>query len=318
MMISSVTAALRSLRIGAAAASPVSSVSVLSPSAVAVRPLATVAPLTLSALSDNLGAVKSKRRVGRGNGSGRGKTSGRGHKGQKARRGTGKPRLGFEGGQTPLLKRIPKRGFTNVHAKDLVTVNVDKLQRWIDVGRLNPQQPITIKELYDSRLIHSVKDGVKLLGDGAAYLRTPVHIEVTQASASAIKAIEAVGGKVVSVYYNELGLKALVKPHKFRILPRRAEPTSTREIDYYADEANRGYLALGVLPTYPAPSAKFWGGAKHPTMYDNPPLAPIKPTEKLLAARRALAERGIKDVLPKMAADDELLVVKKEADSASA
>ncbi|KAJ3369305.1 YmL10 [Allomyces arbusculus] len=255
----------------------------------ALRTLATFAPVTLSTISDNPGAVKTKRRIGRGDGSGRGGTSGRGHKGQKARAGRGRPRVGFEGGQTPLHKRIPKRGFKNIHGKDLVTVNVDKLQRWIDVGRLDPSKPITMKELYDSRLIHSVKDGVKLLGDGAAYLKTPVQIEVTQASQSAIEAVEKVGGKVISVYYNTLGLRALVKPHKFRILPRRAEPTSTRELDYYADPANRGYIALGVKPTYPAPTATFYGGKAQPVQYALPPMAPLKPTVKVLAAHKALA-----------------------------
>ncbi|KAI9176149.1 YmL10 [Blastocladiella emersonii ATCC 22665] len=254
------------------------------------RTLATVAPVTLSNISDNMGSVKTKCRIGRGNGSGRGGTSGRGHKGQKARRGTGKPRLGFEGGQTPLMKRIPKRGFKNIHGKDLGKVNLDKLQRWIEVGRIDPSKPITMKELYDARLIHSIKDGVKLLGDGAAYLRTPIHIEVTQASKTAIEAVEKLGGKVVCVYYNKLGLRALVKPHKFRVLPRRAEPTATRDIDYYSSQEHRGYLALGVAPTYPAPTASFYNGAAAPVQYSLPPMAPIKPTVKLLAAREALAK----------------------------
>ncbi|KAI9223887.1 ribosomal protein L18e/L15P [Blastocladiella britannica] len=267
------------------------------------------APVTLGGLSDNMGAVKTRRRIGRGNGSGRGGTSGKGHKGQRARAGTGKPRVGFEGGQTTLMKRIPKRGFTNNHGKDLVTVNLDKLQRWIDVGRIDASQVITMKELYDARLVHSVKDGVKLLGDGAAYLRTPVKIEVTQASTSAIKAVEAVGGTVTAVYFNPLGLRALVKPSKFRVLPRRAEPTSTREIDYYASPANRGYLALGTTPTFPAPTATFWRQMGKPIQYASPAMAPIKPTLALIAAREKLAAKAV----PKAAVDEALVVAEAEA-----
>ncbi|KAI9138192.1 ribosomal protein L18e/L15P, partial [Paraphysoderma sedebokerense] len=202
--------------------------------------------VTLNTLRDNEGATKQRKRLGRGEGSGRGGTSGRGHKGQKARTGTGKPRVGFEGGQTPLARRIPKKGFKNVHGKDYATLNLDRLQWWIDSGRIDPSKPITMKELLDSRAVHNVKDGVKLLGDGAPFFKTPIHIEVSMASQQAIKAIENVGGKILAVYYNNLNLRSLLKPHRFPILPRRADPINTRLLEYYRNPANRGYLALDI------------------------------------------------------------------------
>ncbi|KAL7749794.1 YmL10 [Sorochytrium milnesiophthora] len=235
---------------------------------------------SLNNLRDNPGAVKEHRRVGRGNGSGRGNTCGRGDKGQKSRSGTGKPRVGFEGGQTPISKRFPKRGFTNVHALDYAPLNLNRLQHWIDIGKLDPTKVITMKELCDSRIVHGVKDGVKLLGDGAAYLKTPVNIEVAAASTSAIKAIEKTGGKVTAVYFNKLGMRALLRPHRFNVLPRRAEPTSTKILEYYQNPEHRGYLAMGVQPTYPAPSTVFaHNTTKQPIQYTAPGMAKLKPTQ---------------------------------------
>ncbi|KAG0057154.1 YmL10 [Gryganskiella cystojenkinii] len=200
--------------------------------------------IDLSNLSDNPGSKSQRLRVGRGQGSGKGHTAARGHKGQKARSGNGaQPKPGFEGGQTRIIDRLPKRGFKNPEHKDFQPLNLDRLQFWIQSGRIDATQTITMKHLLDSRCIHKIEDGVKLLGDGKEDFKTPINIEVSRASKSAIKAIEACGGKITSVYYNELGLRALTKPHKFEVVPRFARPMKKKDIAFYSDETNRGYLA---------------------------------------------------------------------------
>ncbi|PKI83921.1 YmL10 [Malassezia vespertilionis] len=191
---------------------------------------------------------KSRKRLGRGDSSERGGTSTRGNKGQKARAGNGKPKPGFEGGQTPLIRLIPKRGFVNSHAQDFVPLNVDRLQYWIDQGRLDAERPITIRELYDTRCIHRLGDGVKLLGDGRRHLVNPVQLVVSRASQSAIRAVEDAGGSIVCRYYNATSLRALTKPQKWLLknkpLPHFADPISKRELLWYSSINNRGYLAV--------------------------------------------------------------------------
>lgn len=206
--------------------------------------------LGLNNLSDNPGAVKRGRRVGRGIGSSKGKTCGRGHKGQKARAGGGVSPL-FEGGQTKFYKRIPKRGFKNNHAEAMVPLNVGTLQDYIDMGRLTPpsddEDPLTMKDLVDAGVTKrsSIKYGIKLLGKGKERLRTPVKIEISRASEGAIKAIEAVGGEITTVHYNRLALRALLKPEKFDIIPKRARPPP-KLMQYYTDDDKRGYLSPRV------------------------------------------------------------------------
>ncbi|KAI9485071.1 ribosomal protein L18e/L15P [Zychaea mexicana] len=172
-------------------------------------------PIHLGSLADNAGAVTQRKRVGRGPGSGLGKTAGRGHKGQKARSGNGKPVPGFEGGQTPLIKRIPKRGFYNIHGKDYHQLNLDRLQHWIQTGRIDASKTITMKELLDSRCIHKIQDGVKLLGVGSESFAHSIQIEVSKASQTAIDAIEKAGGKVTLCDLNKVALRAHVHPEKF-------------------------------------------------------------------------------------------------------
>lgn len=206
--------------------------------------------MTLNNISDNPGAIKKGRRVGRGIGSSKGKTCGRGHKGQKARSGRSGPRPYFEGGQTPLHKRIPKRGFTNVHATPMVPVNVGVLQDYIDMGRLkvSPDTVLTIKDLCDAGITKksSVKYGVKLLSKGKERLRDAIRIDVSRASKSAIEAIESIeGGRVTSVHYNRIALKALLKPERFEVLPKRARPPP-KLMPYYTSYENRGYLSAKV------------------------------------------------------------------------
>lgn len=160
--------------------------------------------IKLNTLQDNPGTRKDRIRVGRGPGSGKGKTSGRGHGGQKARAGNTKPRLGFEGGQTPLFKRIPKRGFANaLFRRHFAPLNLGRLQHWINQKRIDPSETITMKTLMDSGCVTDIDDGVKLLGDGADLLTSRINIEVSRASQRAISRIEELGG---SCTYGALSL----------------------------------------------------------------------------------------------------------------
>ncbi|AAM25417.1 large subunit ribosomal protein L15 [Caldanaerobacter subterraneus subsp. tengcongensis MB4] len=133
------------------------------------------------------GSTKKKKRVGRGIGSGHGKTSGRGHKGQNARSGGG-VRPGFEGGQMPLTRRIPKRGFTNIFKKEYAIVNVGTLEERFEDGA-----EITPEVLIEKGIIKDVKDGVKILGDGE--LTKKLTVKAHKFSQSAVEKIQAVGGK---------------------------------------------------------------------------------------------------------------------------
>ena len=148
--------------------------------------------MRLNAISDRPGATKAKKRLGRGIGSGLGKTAGKGTKGQKARAGV--VIKGFEGGQMPLHRRLPKRGFNNIFAKKLNEINLGRIQQAVDAGVLDGKKPITVAALKEAGLIRREKDGVRLLGNGE--LKAKLAFEVTGASQSAIKAVEAKGGTV--------------------------------------------------------------------------------------------------------------------------
>ena len=124
-------------------------------------------------------------RRGRGHGSGNGKTAGKGHKGQKAR--SGAPRPGFEGGQMPLYRRLPKRGFTCINSKEIVGVNVSALERFED------GETVTVETLLETGIVRNRKDGVKILGGGE--LTKKLNVQANAFSASAKEKIEAVGGK---------------------------------------------------------------------------------------------------------------------------
>jgi len=148
--------------------------------------------MKLDQLRDNPGARKTRIRVGRGIGSGKGKTGGRGGKGQTAR--TGVAINGFEGGQMPLYRRLPKRGFKNIFALDFVEVNTGRLQQAIDAGRLDAAKPVNAEALRAAGLIGRPRDGVRLLGKGD--LKAKLSIEVAGASKSAIALVEKAGGSV--------------------------------------------------------------------------------------------------------------------------
>lgn len=133
------------------------------------------------------GGVKAKKRLGRGIGSGLGKTSGRGHKGQNARSGGG-VRPGFEGGQMPLFRRLPKRGFTNVFAKDFAEINVGVLGNYFEDGDV-----VTPETLLEKKLVKKAKDGVRILGNGE--INVKLEVKAQHFTKSAAEKIEAAGGK---------------------------------------------------------------------------------------------------------------------------
>ncbi|MCW5696525.1 MAG: 50S ribosomal protein L15 [Bauldia sp.] len=151
--------------------------------------------MKLNELSDRPGSTKNRKRVGRGIGSGSGKTAGRGGKGQTAR--TGVAIKGFEGGQMPLHRRLPKRGFHNIFAKDFNEVGLDKIQAAIDAGKLDAKKPVTAEALKEAGLIRRAKDGVRILGNGE--ITTAVAFEVAGMSKPAAAAVEKAGGSFKAV-----------------------------------------------------------------------------------------------------------------------
>jgi large subunit ribosomal protein L15 len=152
--------------------------------------------MKLNEIRDNPGSHYRAKRVGRGIGSGKGKTSGRGGKGQTAR--TGVALNGFEGGQTPLHRRLPKRGFNNkIFQKDFKVVNLGRLQQALDAGKLTAEGGLDAQKLVTAGILRRPGDGIRLLAKGS--LSTAITIEVAGASGAAVAAVEAAGGKVVVI-----------------------------------------------------------------------------------------------------------------------
>jgi large subunit ribosomal protein L15 len=149
--------------------------------------------MRLNELADNEGATKKRMRVGRGVGSGKGKTAGRGVKGQKSR--SGVAIAGFEGGQMPLHMRLPKRGFNKLNRARYAEVNLGRVQKAIEAGKIAAGAVLTEDALVAAGLVRRKKDGIRLLAQGA--LTTKVSFEVTGASAAAVAAVEQAGGRVV-------------------------------------------------------------------------------------------------------------------------
>jgi large subunit ribosomal protein L15 len=148
--------------------------------------------MKLNELRDNEGATHSRKRLGRGIGSGSGKTAGRGVKGQKAR--SGVAINGFEGGQMPLYRRLPKRGFKNIFAKDYNVVSLGRVQIAIDAGKLDAGETVTVETLVKAGVLRRAKDGVRLLADGE--LKGKVAFDVAGASKAAVEKVEKAGGSV--------------------------------------------------------------------------------------------------------------------------
>jgi len=149
--------------------------------------------MNLNNIKDNVGSNKNRKRIGRGIGSGTGKTSGKGHKGQKAR--SGVSIKGFEGGQMPIHRRLPKRGFNNINKVSFVEINVNRLDKLIDEKIIDPNKTINNKILMDIGLINSEKSRVKLLANGE--LKNKINIEISAISSSAKDKVEKVGGSVL-------------------------------------------------------------------------------------------------------------------------
>lgn len=151
--------------------------------------------MKLNELGDNPGARTNRKRIGRGEGSGTGKTGGRGQKGQKSR--SGVAIKGYEGGQMPIYRRLPKRGFTNIFRKKFVEMTTGRLQKAIDSGKVDAKADITVESLVAVGIVRRAKDGIRLLVNGD--LSAKVNITVAGASKGAIAAVEKAGGKVTVI-----------------------------------------------------------------------------------------------------------------------
>ena len=160
--------------------------------------------MNLNNIKDNVGSNKNRKRIGRGIGSGTGKTSGKGHKGQKAR--SGVSIKGFEGGQMPIHRRLPKRGFNNINKVSFVEINVNRLDKLIDEKIIDPNKTINNKILMDIGLINSEKSRVKLLANGE--LKNKINIEISAISSSAKDKVEKVGGSVL-IQNNQILVKKI-------------------------------------------------------------------------------------------------------------
>jgi large subunit ribosomal protein L15 len=148
--------------------------------------------MKLNEIKDNEGSSKPRKRVGRGIGSGTGKTGGRGVKGQKAR--SGVAINGFEGGQMPIYRRLPKRGFNNIFSTDFVVVSLGRIQQAIDAKKLDASKTVDAAALKAAGVIRRIKDGVRILSDGE--LSGKVSFEVSGASKTAVEKIEKSGGSI--------------------------------------------------------------------------------------------------------------------------
>ena len=155
--------------------------------------------MKLNDIRDNKGSIKARKRIGRGIGSGTGNTSGKGHKGQKAR--SGVAIKGFEGGQMPIHRRLPKRGFTSMNRISFVDLNLDRLQKLIDCKQIDPNEIINQKTLVELGLVKSNKVGIKLLAKGD--IKNKINIEVSAFSKSARENIEKIGGSIIVLDENK-------------------------------------------------------------------------------------------------------------------
>ena len=163
--------------------------------------------MKLNKIKDNIGSTKSRKRIGRGIGSGTGKTSGKGHKGQKSR--SGVSIKGFEGGQMPIHRRLPKRGFTNINRINYTELNLYNIQKLIDDKKIDPKKTIGYKTFSDLGLVKSKRAKIKLLGKGD--IKVKVDIEVSAFSKSAKDSIEKIGGTVIVLDKKKVSLNQDIK-----------------------------------------------------------------------------------------------------------
>lgn len=151
--------------------------------------------MKLNTITDDKSSNPNRKRVGRGIGSGTGKTCGKGHKGQKSR--SGVSINGFEGGQMPIYRRLPKRGFTNIFRTEYQTINIGELQKFVDAKRIDGSKVVGKKTLLDAGILKKANLPFKVLGKGS--VKASLKLEADAASASAVKAVEKAGGKITLV-----------------------------------------------------------------------------------------------------------------------
>ena len=163
--------------------------------------------MNLSEIKDNKNATRNRKRLGRGIGSGTGKTSGKGHKGQKAR--SGVSIKGFEGGQMPIHRRLPKRGFTNINRKPFIVLNFSRIENLINENKIDPKKIINSQTLLDLGVVKSLKSRIKLLAKGE--IKTKINIEVSAASISAKDSVEKVGGSITIIENQKSSIKSFKK-----------------------------------------------------------------------------------------------------------
>jgi large subunit ribosomal protein L15 len=163
--------------------------------------------MNLNEIRDNKNAIKDRKRIGRGIGSGTGKTSGKGHKGQKARSGVAVK--GFEGGQMPIHRRLPKRGFTNINRVSFAELNLVKIEELIANKRIDPKKVINSDSLLELGVIKKINSKVKLLAKGE--IKSKINIEVSAVSSKAKELIEQLGGSVTLVAKKEPFAKKVKK-----------------------------------------------------------------------------------------------------------
>lgn len=203
---------------------------------------------TMGELHPPRGSIANQKRVGRGAGSGYGKTSGRGQKGQKAR---GTVKNWFEGGQTPIFRIYPKRGFYRHQKLDLNEVSLAKIEQFYKQGKIDLKEGevLDMKKMKESGLVTgTMKDGIAVVGTGSRYYTLNIPIEATKASKSAVKIIEKNGGKFTSKFYSRyLGFRAHHSPDWFLrkrgYIPMQAKPIARRDIVFYSDSDRNGYLS---------------------------------------------------------------------------
>ncbi|XP_030253418.1 large ribosomal subunit protein uL15m [Sparus aurata] len=218
------------------------------PGGKAIDVLQTLPRITLANLRPEPGSKQEDRRRGRGQHGGN--RSGRGHKGER-QRGT-RPRLGFEGGQTPFYLSIPKYGFNEGHSRrpQYQPLSLKRLQYLIDLGRVDTTNPIDLTQLVNARgvTIQPLKRdyGVQLVDEGADFFAAKINIEVQRATEGAIAAIERAGGVITTSFYDPISLDILIKPVPFftrgQPIPKRMLPGEDM-VPYYTDAESRGYLA---------------------------------------------------------------------------
>lgn len=204
-----------------------------------------VHPFTCNNLWDNPQAIKKKKRLGRGNSSGKGKTAGQGHKGQ-GQRGTARA-VGFEGGQTPLQKRLPKYGRRATNQTPLDTITISRLLYFVNKGWLDKTKTITIKDIWELHSIGSCKYGLKVLGNGASLQDFPLKVEASDITPAAFEAIKENGGHVKLVHRDKLFMNIHQKPQNWPVVP--LEPFANRKTVKIMERKR----AMGVEVEYKMP-----------------------------------------------------------------